>query len=198
MAEPSWYTAANRARLGVRRDMADALDDWASALAGTSGETGQHQEMAGLHADTSRKLTDVLNGGLGLPPTAAAGAAELLGYANEGVTGALQGILAASDVAKDRPVTHAIVSPAGWDPADVEENRVGQMQAIASGDKRPEWMRVAGAMQGAASRFAPGLVPYGVLETASREAPRMAELGLRALDAGGDIAAGLRNLWSRR
>lgn len=195
MAEPDWYTKTNRARLAVRRDLADALDDYASWLAGTHmDKPGEgHHEAQGEHADISRTLTNALNAS-GLPPTAAAGVAELGGYVNEGVTGGLQALLAGSDIVKGRPVRHRVLGPAGWDQADVEENRKGQMQAIREGDKRPEWMRAAAALQGAAARFAPSMFPVGVLENASVEAPRMAELGMRALD----YASDLRDRWGKR
>lgn len=183
MAEPDWYTKTNRARLAVRRDLADALDDYASWLAGTHlDKPGEgHREAQGEHADISRTLTNALNAS-GLPPTAAAGVAELGGYVNEGVTGGLQALLAGSDIVKGRPVRHRVLGPAGWDQADVEENRKGQMQAIREGDKRPEWMRRLASVQGAVARFAPGLAPLGALENAATDSPRMAELGFRSYD----------------
>lgn len=183
MPEPDWYTKTNKARLVARQDLADALDGFAAALSGTAGETpGDHRELAGLHADTSRKLTQVLNGGVGLPPIAAAGVAELLGYGNEAVTGGLQTALAWSDLLKDKAITHSTVGPAGWDPADVEENRIGQMQALNAGDKRPDWLRRLASVQGAVARFAPGLAPLGALENAATDSPRAAEMVFRSSD----------------
>ena len=47
MPEPDWYTKTNKARLGARQDLADALDGFAAALSGTAGETpGNHRELA--------------------------------------------------------------------------------------------------------------------------------------------------------
>ena len=183
MAEPDWYTKTNKARLAARRDLVGALDDYASWLSGTHlDKPGQpHHEAQGEHADISRTLTQALNAS-GLPPIAAAGGAELGGYVNEGVTGGLQALLAASDLLKGKPVTHSIFSPAGWDQADVDENHIGQMQALNAGDKRPDWLRRLAAVQGAVSRFAPGLAPLGALENAATDTPRMAELGFRSYD----------------
>lgn len=164
MAEPFWYETANKARLGVRRDMADALDEYAKWLAGTHLDKpgGPHHEARGEHREISRTMTEALNRS-GLPPEAAAGVSELGGYANEGITGTLQAILAASDVVKGRPVTHSILSPSGWDQADIDENREGQQDALSGPDLRPGWLKaLAGATQGDAPMVARRLGGLGL------------------------------------
>lgn len=146
MAEPFWYEKANKARLSARRDMVDALDEYASWLGGTHLDKpgGPHHEARGEHREISRTLTQALNRS-GLPPGVASGVAELGGYGNEGVTGALQAILGVADMAKGRPVTHSFFSPAGWDWADVEENREGQQEALAGPDERAPWVKALSA-----------------------------------------------------
>lgn len=191
---PDWYKKANKARLSFRKDLVDRLDDYAKWLSGTHVDQpgGPHHEAQGEHADISRTLTGALNAS-GLPPIPAAGVAELGGYVNEGVTGGLQAILAAADVAKGRPVTHDIVGPAGWDPADIAENHIGQMQALNEGDKRAPWLRNLAQAQAGILKYAPAagsLMPLGALERASIDTPRMAELGMRAWDAGSEWAGG--------
>lgn len=156
MAEPSWYTKANNSRLSVRKSLADELDEFAAALSGTSGERGRkHEEVGGLHRRTAKNLTHALNR-LGLPPEVAAGGAELAGWGNEALTGGLQSVLALSDLVGDKPITHATVGPAGWDPEDIYENQIGEQEALATGlDFRPKWLQFIGrSTHGAAPELA--------------------------------------------
>jgi hypothetical protein len=128
---------ANRSRLATR-DVVTTPFQELNDFQGGANSVGDK----GLHESTSKSLTEAA--GTVLPPEAAALVADVLGNANETVSG--YGALAAG-----RPFE----GKAGYDWADVSANREGQARALQQGAglgayaMAPGWLRAINTLAGA-------------------------------------------------
>jgi hypothetical protein len=106
------YDALNNARISARYNLGQFADLFGGKEVGGLSDPN-HQ----MHADVSRNMTSKL--GAVLPPSVAAGFADMAGLANESLSGALQ-----------KMVGRDFFSDGGFDWQDVSANRAGQDEAV--------------------------------------------------------------------